>query len=364
MNIFDHFLPHYFGPFAYVVGIILMILALNVIIFVHELGHLLAAKSVGLPAPKFAIGFGPTLFRWKWGETECSFNIILLGGYVALMEDVDKDGSSIPDEHKFNLRPVWERMWVTVAGVLFNFLLAIIVMMIVVPMSGVSTGKEDVFIMNVLPDSPALKAGLLKDDQVLSIGGKKIENFKDMTTTLEANKDKQIPVTVKRGNVEKTVQAIPNHDGKLLVMIGLKPYKIYPHNPIEVFQMAVNRVVEIVNIIFTVLGKLVTGQISLMKLNSPVMVVKIGADIAQENVVYILELLVFISVDIGLMNLLPLPALDGGRLFFLLGELILRRPLPLSVEARIHQVGFILLMSFGLLIIAKDIYSLITGTVF
>lgn len=364
MNIFDHFLPHYFGPFAYVVGIILMILALNVIIFVHELGHLLAAKSVGLPAPKFAIGFGPSLFKWKWGETECSFNIILLGGYVALMEDVDKDGSSIPDEHKFNLRPVWERMWVTVAGVLFNFLLAIIVMMIVVPMSGVPTGKEDVLVHDVMPNSPALKAGLLKNDQIVSINGKKIENFKDMTTTLDANKDKQVPITVKRDGAEKTLQVIPNHDGKILVMIGIKQYKVYPHNPIEVVQMAISQTWNMLNAILTGLWKVVTGQISLWNLSSPVMVVKIGSDIAQENVINVLVLLAFISIDIGLMNLLPLPALDGGRLFFLMGELILRRPLPAIIEAKIHQVGFALLITLGLLIIAKDIFVLITGKTF
>lgn len=364
MNIFDNFLPHYFGPFAYFVGIVLMLIALNVIIFVHEMGHLLAAKSVKLPVPKFAIGFGPSLFKWKWGETECSFNIILLGGYVALMEDVNKDGSTIPDEYKFNLRPIWQRMWITVAGVVFNFLLAIVVMMAVVPMSGVPTGKEDVLVNEVMPDSPALRAGLQKDDQILAINNVKIENFKGMAAALDANKNKQISITIKRAGSEKILSATPNEKGKLLVKIGVKQYKVYPQNPIEVVQMAISQTWKMLNAILTGLWKVVTGQISLWNLSSPVMVVKIGSDIAQDNVINVLVLLAFISIDIGLMNLLPLPALDGGRLFFLIGELIARRPLPAIVEAKIHQVGFAMLMTLGLLIIAKDIFMLITGKTF
>lgn len=364
MSIFDNFLPHYFGPFAYFIGIVLMLLALNLIIFIHELGHLLAAKSVKLPVPKFSIGFGPTLFRWKWGETDCSFNIILLGGYIALSEDLNPDGSAILPEHKFSLRPIWRRMWVTVAGVVFNFALAIVVMMIVVPISGVPSGREDVFIHEVMPDSPALRAGFAKDDQILAIGGKHIDNFKEMASALDANKSKEVNVLIKRGNGEKTLAVTPNTNGKILVRIGIKPYKLYPHNPVELAKMALQQTWGMLNAILTGLWKVVTGQISLWNLSSPVMVVKVGSDIAQDNVINVLVMLAFISIDIGLMNLLPLPALDGGRLFFLIGELIARRPLPAAIEGRIHQVGFALLMTLGLLIIAKDIFVLVTGKTF
>ncbi len=340
-----------------------MLLVLNLIIIVHELGHLLAAKGLGLPVEKFAIGFGPSLFKWKWKETECSFNMILLGGYVAFPVDDPNLPIDPRDKTKLVNRSIPERALVMSAGVMGNFVLAYLVLLLSVTLLGVETGKlEKVSIFEILPNSPAQQANFKAQDQILEIGDKKIGNFAELQSALKTYSGKPVEIKIHRQNKDITLKATPDASGKL----GFRPlveqvqvFKKYPHSVFEVAGFAAEELVRITQLILHVLWLLVSGQLPLINLSGPVMVVAVGSDVVKQDIDNIMYLTVLISIDIGLINFLPLPALDGGRLFLLIIEGITRRPVQLKVEETIHRVGLVLLLTLGVIIAFKDVYMLL-----
>lgn len=340
-------------------GILLIVLVINIIIFAHELGHFLAAKSLGLPVEKFAIGFGPSLIKWKRRETEYSFNIILLGGYVAFPVDDPNVPIDPNDKTKLVNRTVLERAFVMGAGVIGNFILAYLVLLISVSLLGIASGIEKVAVYEAMPNSPAQKAGLLPKDLILQVGDRSIKNFNELREALRFYAEKPVPVTVLRENQQKVIQATPDATGKLGFRPQIEVIKKYPHNPLEGIVYAGQELVNMTKAILTGLWMLVSGKLGWNDLAGPVMIVAVGQDVAKENIGNVLIFMALISIDIALINVLPLPALDGGRLFFLAIEAIIRRPVPQRIEEMVHRVGLVLLLTLGIFIIFKDIFTLL-----
>lgn len=347
-------------------GILVTLLVLGVLIAIHEAGHFLAAKSIKVPVRQFAIGFGPRIFGFQWGETECRLNWIPLGGYCAFVDDEtaadDEEAGApasepVPPESLLRNRPIWQRTWVVSAGVIFNFVSAWLILFGTNLGLGIPTGAQLVGVKTVLADSAAQKAGMQPGDRLNKIDGKAFSDFKGFKDTLGAYKTKPVPLEVTRGTETLTLTATPDKDGKL----GFQPSIRAERRPAgfgEAVWAASDQQVKFTQMLCGALWSLFTAPSEMLdKTGGPVAIVAMGDQVYQDDPWLLLEFAVILSIELAIINLLPLPALDGGHLVLLAVEKVRRRPLPRRVEEKILVFGFIMIMGLGMLLILKDIFT-------
>ena len=341
--------------------IILAILAFGMLVIVHEFGHFITAKRGGVQVNEFWIGMGPTLLKKEHNGTLYCLKLLPFGG-ACVMEGEDEDSES---EHAFGKVSLPRRMLIVAAGALMNFLVGFLIVLAVIQPNGPNGGYIVSTIDSVNPVSTAAAAGGLQaGDEILEVDGYNILMRSDFEIALARGADTTYEVVVRRDGEKITLPAvtleptIEGEDGRK--MIGLtfaeQPDSIGMH-----INMAVRTSVNYARMVWASLGMLVTGQVGVDQLSGPVGVAEVMATTASYSITAFLQLVAFISINLGVMNLLPLPALDGGRLVFLILEGIRRKPVPAKYEGYIHAAGLMLLLALMVYVTGQDILRIVAG---
>ncbi|NLJ79178.1 MAG: RIP metalloprotease RseP [Tissierellia bacterium] len=317
-----------------------------IVILFHEFGHFIVAKTVGIKVNEFSIGMGPKFFQKERGETKYSIRILPIGGYVS-MEGED-EGSS--DPRSFNRVPVLSRIAVISAGAIMNFILAIIVFSIVV----FSLGMPTTTIQNVQPDSPAERIGIQNGDAIVRINDKPINDWDSIVERINsASPDKELKVTIMRDEKELDYSLQPTKGEDDRTIIGIEP--VLKKSFLLSIKGGVEQTLAVLKMMFGFLRMALRGQVSTRDLSGPVGVIYTIGEAAKYGIVNLLYLMGFISVNLGFFNLLPLPALDGSRIIFLIIEMIRGKAINPEKEGFIHFIGFVLLILLMLIVTYSDI---------
>lgn len=354
--------------------VIIFLITLAVLVFVHELGHFLAAKFFGIRVDEFAIGFPPKIFSKKVGETKYSINLVPFGGYVKIWgEDIEESSVTDGADMKRNLSYAskWKQALILLSGIFFNIVFAWILISISLNMGLISTRVENsplevkdtkVMIVSVLEGSPADLVGLKAGDVIVSVNSKEVNTISFVQDEIMTNE--KLSLSFERNNLlyETEVSGIEGIvENKRAVGISMEMVGVVKHNIFESFYVGAKlTVLETKN---TAIGlknffvKIFTsGKEAFDGVAGPVGLARMSGDAAQFGVSYFLGFVAIISINLALINLVPFPALDGGRVFLLLVEVIIRRKIKPIVFNLLNGVGFILLMILMAVITFKDIW--------
>lgn len=378
---------------------VVTILIFLVMITLHEFGHFIMAKAVGVKVLEFAIGMGPAIFKKQGAETLYSVRIFPIGGYCKLEGE---DGES-DDPASFSRQKLWKRFLVVSAGAIFNLILGFILFAVIVtvtsPFASNIIGKVD-------SRSYLAKTGVTAGDKIVAIDGRRVGFYNDITLyTSDFEEDTEFVLTVKRNgekmnftvkpsvdvttvtygetsakytdvingieettNVEYAEGEIPaDYVGQTFsttrYIIGFEPLQV-DVTAANIFPQAWNYTVYIAKSIYAALGKMITGKAGLDNVSGPVGVAGVvgeAVNSGKDSIINVLFIVAMLTVNLGIFNLLPLPALDGGRLFFMLIELVRGKPVPPEKEGIVHAIGLLLLLGLAAVICFNDILKLITG---
>ncbi len=345
-----------------------LVVVLGVLIFVHEFGHFLCAKASGVGVEKFSLGFGPKILSKTFGRTEYRLSAIPLGGYVKMVgEQPDEilDPADIP--FSFTHKPVWQRMIIVAAGPVFNFLLAIVIFFGIFWSSGLLMLQP--VIGEVTAGSPAQRAGLLSGDFIKAIDGKSVESWSDLSETIMNSGGKSLRLTVRRDGETLTLSVIPADDVMKNVfgedqhryIIGVKSTGetiTRPLGPVAAFQESLSRTYMICELTVMGIVKVFQGSISPKTIGGPIMIAQMAGEQVQQGFVNFLAFIALISVNLGILNLFPVPVLDGGHLLFFFIEAVIRRPVSLKTREIAQQVGVFLLLMLMVFVFYNDIMRL------
>ena len=333
--------------------VILALLLLGLLIMAHEAGHFLAARACGIGVQEFSMGMGPLLLKHTGKSgTQFSLRLLPIGGYCQFYGE-DED---VPDPRAFNQQPVWKRAITVASGPLMNFVVAILT--IVIYMSAVGLMTTVPRIAEVEPN--AAQAGLLTDDVLLTINGQEVSDTQMLAQTIANSKGAPVTLGVRRGDEEMEIAVSPFYDeetGRYRVGFSFAQERL--RLPLlETIPFSVRYNVESVRLIVDTLKNLVFRGEGIKDVTGPVGTVYVIQDMTQKGGLDVyLEMIALISVNLGVMNLLPIPGLDGSRLLFLLVEAIRRKPIKRELEGAIHMAGFVLLMGLMLVLTYKDIMN-------
>ena len=344
LNIWNNIWP-------YIVAVLLFL----VLIIIHEFGHFIAAKLLGVRVNEFAVGFGPKLFGKKFGETNYAFNLIPLGGYCA-MEGED-EGSE--DERAFCNKKPWRRFLIVIMGALFNLLLGLIIVAIILAPSKAFTSTV---IAEFDENATSQSSGLEVNDKIIEADGRRIFSTYDLSYAFTNVKDGKIDLTVIRNGERKLLKDVTfkteTEDNLSYLTVDFKVYGI-EKTFVSYVKQTFSTAVSYCAVIWRSLIDLISGKYGISAVSGPVGVTVAIANAAKMSLMNLLPIMALITINLGIFNLLPIPALDGGRLLFILFEMIARKPVPQKYESIVHAVGFILLIGFMILVAAKDIWTLI-----
>jgi regulator of sigma E protease len=331
--------------------IIYAILIFCLLITVHELGHFVVAKACGVKVNEFAIGMGPAFFQKQKGETLYSLRVFPIGGFCA-MEGEDEDSK---DERAFNNKPAWQRALVLAAGSFMNLVTAVALMIII----AFSMGQPTTTIDQVMDNSPAYEMGIQSGDTIKSIDGEEIDDWTELTTIISAEVEEN-PMTfvVIRDGKELALQVAPEYDaadkrGK----IGITP--TYERNIMASFGTGIKNTGEMAVMMVDIIKQLFTGDVSATELSGPVGIVYAVNESAKSGVIYVVYLAALLSLNLAIMNMLPFPALDGGRLIFLVIRKITGKKVTDEIEGKIHFIGILLLFALMIYVTWNDIMKFI-----
>ena len=380
------------------------IFLLGILVTIHELGHFFAARSVGVYVEKFSIGMPPRiftitsvdngfLFRFffyrrkegvlKWQpiyeklikknnrtgtKTEYVVALLPLGGYVKMagMLDESMDSTLKDEENEFMSKSLWAKVWILSAGVLMNTLLAFFIFSSIAFFQGIPEYSKEPIVSKVQDEMPAKKIGILPGDRIVKIDDSYISSWKDMTSIIHANPQKELNIEVDRaGNNEQfkvltTFTLIPNK-GKIdtIGIIGISPQFFYEKPTlIESSFVGLDRTIASFNLIISSIGMLFSGSASVSDLGGPIMIAQLAGQTAEAGLVPFFTFMALLSVNLAFLNILPIPGLDGGHIFIHLIEGIIGRPLTINTRMVIQQIGMAFLLVLMFTVIFSDITRL------
>jgi regulator of sigma E protease len=355
------------------------VLLLSALVLVHELGHFAAARRLGVGVLKFSIGFGPRVWGFVRGGTEYVFAALPFGGFVKMIGEHEEEpggepggaaAAAPPDPTlSFENKPVWARMLIIAAGPVANVLFAVAVFWVVfmagVPMLLAEIGK-------VQPNFPAADAGLRTGDVITAIDGRAVATWDELTEIVHASAGVERAFAVRRGDGTLTLRITPRPSPSTTVfgeattvgLVGIAPAEKFTtrrYGPLEAASLSVQRSVEIMRL--TVVGSVKIFQriVPAKTIGGPIMIVQMAGQQAQAGVMNLIFFGAFLSISLGLFNLFPIPALDGGQILFLAVEALRGRPLSRRVKAAVQQVGFVLLVLLMVFAFYNDIARIVTG---
>ncbi|MGE5630747.1 MAG: RIP metalloprotease RseP [Caulobacteraceae bacterium] len=323
--------------------VIVAILVFNAIVFVHEGGHFLAARLSGIKVVEFALGMGPKLFGIERGDTKYSLRAFPVGGYCLMLGE-DEDNK---DPEAFNSKPLPSRIAAVAAGPLVNVILAIVIYsLVIMPVDTPVIGQ-------VTKGLPAEKAGIVAGDRIVEINDVKINSWQQIKPEVTKYEGKPVTVTLENKGVERKVQLVPVKSPATndVVMGVAQKVKIGGFSLTE----GLRTTGVITKMMFSFLGQLVVGKADANEVSGPISIIVYMNEAAKTGFISVLYLTAIISLNLAILNFLPIPALDGGRLLFLFVEFIRRKPIAAEKEGLVHFIGFVALMVLSVFMMYRDI---------
>lgn len=389
-------------------SIIIAVIVLGILVIVHEFGHFLFAKMFKVGVLEYSIGFGEKIWQKKLGETWYSLRAIPLGGYVSMAgedpntvygeevvednndkNDKEEDAPKYPkffDEESIKLsedesrwflnKPVWQKFLIVFAGPFFNILFAFLVGMAIVCFWGVDVPLNKPIVGDVVPDYPAAKAGIMADDRIVSINGVKPKTWTDVAKFIAKSEDGKVNIAIRRKVDDRFVtknlslvatpdseemKAISNSDEKNSerLKIGIVASSQTKKVPLKYAPLySLSKLIGITVLTYRGFKGIINGAISAKHIGGPIEIVNVTAKVSKRGFNKLLDLVIFISMSLAIMNLLPIPILDGGHLMFFIIEFFIRRPVPLKVQALAGQLGMFILFSLMIFATGNDLFRL------
>ncbi|WP_298016360.1 RIP metalloprotease RseP [uncultured Parasphingopyxis sp.] len=355
--------------------ILMFLLVISVLVFVHEMGHYLVARWLGVKSDTFSIGFGREIAGWTDRRgTRWKIGWMPLGGYVKFAGDMnavsqpDIAAQTLPDEEKaklFQFRPVWQRFAIVAAGPLINFLLAIVIYMAVFGTYGMP--QNPAVVSGVTEDSVAQSAGFEVGDRILSVDGRSIDRFEELAEIVMLRPDQSMRFSIERDGQTVTLEAAPEETivtdrfgneariGRLGVEGNL--LEIEPLGILELPGAAIERTGANLEMILVGLRQIVTGQRSVQELGGPLKIAQYSGQTASLGLYAFLMFVAIISINLGFINLLPIPMLDGGHLVFYAAEAVRRKPVGAEAQEWAFRMGLVVLLGFMIMVTFIDLSS-------
>ncbi len=354
------------------------VVVLGVLIFVHELGHFLAAKLFRVKVLKFSLGFGPKVVGKVIGETEYLLSIFPLGGYVKMYgENPDEpEDSGVETDRSFASKPVWNRFFIILAGPLFNLLFSVLLFFIIFLFMGVpqnmDKGLQSTTIGSVGVGSPAERAGLKPGDVIIGIGDKVVNEWNDVLSTVKDSGGKELLFIVMRDQQKTTIAVIPAVDSVKNIfgeeveqrfMIGIVKEELIENVPVGFFgalRAGFAQTWMFIYLTFMGIVKILQRVVPASELGGPILIAQLAGEQARAGWLNFLHFMGLLSVNLGILNLLPIPVLDGGHLVFLSIEAIRRKPMNEKAQIVAQQVGIALLGTLMIFVFYNDIIRMFT----
>ncbi len=331
------------------------IFVFGLVIFVHELGHFLTAKFSGITVQEFAIGMGPTLVRFERNGTIYALRLLPIGGFVS-MEGEDEESE---DEGSFTKAPVGNRILVTVAGACMNLILGFFVLIAVVSMESSIVSRT---VAEFYPDASTQQSGLQVGDTIIAVNGRRCFVANDVSYEFARTQEGTADLTVLRDGEKITLEDVvfdtAEQDGQQYLVIDFKVYPI-EKTVLNVLKEAGNWTLSLARMVILSFTDLVTGRIAVNNLSGPVGIVSAIGQASSLGLQPLLLLLALITINLGIFNLIPIPALDGGRLVFLILEAIRKKPIQQKYEIAVNAAGFVLLIGLMVFATFNDITKLL-----
>lgn len=342
-----------------VLTLLAAVFVFGLLVIVHELGHFITAKLTGMRVDEFAIGFGPKIVGFRRGETDYTIRAIPLGGFndIAGMNPADNDAG----ERGYCQRPILARMVVILAGAVMNFILPIVLFFGIFTFAGVNTPNPEPVLGQVIEDKPAYNAGLRDGDKILTIDGETINSWQELVGAIE-NKNRPLAITAMRGDELITAEVEPTFDAKSnrsVIGVISAVTTTYP-SVLECLKLAVVSTGKIIYMMLDALYKIIL-ELSGSELAGPIGVAQMAGEVAQRGIVPLLNFTAFLSLNLGIVNLLPVPALDGGHFVGLVVEAVRGKPMSPKALEYTQRIGIVLLLLLMVLATKNDIVRVFTG---
>ena len=351
--------------------VLIALLGLIFLIVIHELGHMLTAKALGVRVLEFGVGFGPALFKKRFGKTIYSFRIILLGGFAKMagMQDIgsvaQERGEMEPDTYP--AKPPWRRALIIFAGPFANLIAAVVILACVYMFSGAPTGNVTTEVSNVTSDSLAAEVGIRSGDELVAIDGVSVQTWEEFTEVVQAREPgEQVTLTVERNGSERTFSGElgANPEDRDQALVGVSPVQeMQRYGPIGALGLAIQQIAEITVRLGGFIGQLVTGEQNFYdNVTGPVGIATVGSASVVQG--FFLPLLAFISLNLAIFNLLPILPLDGGHLLLIALEKVMGRPVSQETMGKIAFLGLALILTLFLFATYADVSKIIQGQPF
>lgn len=345
-----------------VLVILITLLMFGILILIHEFGHYITARWAKVKINEFAIGMGPAIFKWKRKDIQYSLRAFPIGGFVQ-MDGEDGNGT---DENSFNNKPKWKRFVILAAGAFNNMVFGFVMICLVYGLLAGIKLYPTTIVAEFQNDAISQQSGLQKDDRIYSIDGYKIYTYTDLSYACTKNGTEPLDIMVIRNQQKVLLNDVkfPTEANELTGEMNTLDFKVYGAKKTfgSTISYSFNCMISLSRSIYSFLGTLITGRANLNNVSGPVGTTRIvGTAVSKGfNIDFasLFLMMAMISINLGVMNLLPFPALDGGRIFILLFEVIFRRKLNEKFEVIVNTVGFVILMLFMVFITLKDILNL------
>jgi regulator of sigma E protease len=344
-------------------SVVAAIIGLGVLIVIHEFGHFLFAKASGVGVLTFSVGFGPKLWKKKIGETEYALSAFPLGGYVKMVgEDPDEEVQQVDIGKSFAHKRLWQRIAIVAAGPGFNLLLAVFFLMIVFTFYGVPVLSTQVG--GVEAGSPADRAGIRKGDRIVAVNDQSVGEWEELSKRIKESQGRPLNLKIRRDSQDLVVTAEPTKRESRTIfgekreewMIGIGSHvTIEKGNPGLAIVKAVQQTYDYAKLTLVALYKMISGEVSPRNLGGPILIAQMAGQQAQEGLGSFLGFMAILSINLGVLNLLPIPVLDGGHLLFFLVEAIIGKPVAVKHREVAQQVGIFLLMLLMIYAFYNDI---------
>ncbi len=353
-------------------SIFIAILVLGILIIVHEFGHFIFAKRLGVGVLKFSVGYGPKVVGRKIAETEYVLSALPLGGYVKMVgEDPETENQAVDPRNSFLRQAVWKRIVIVAAGPVFNILFALVAICAVFYVYGLQVQSDSARIGTLLEDMPAAAAGLQSGDLVLAVDGHPVANWAELSESIRSSQGREMVLRIQRGEetreislhaIKKSEKNVFGEEEGSAYFIGIGP-------TVERRQVGLGQAIlqgtaytaTLIDTIVTGIIKLIQGKISKADIGGPILIVQAAGQQARAGLENLLHFMAVISINLGILNLLPIPVLDGGHLFFFLIEAVLRRPVDIRHREIAQQVGLVILVLLMAFAFYNDIARIIRG---
>jgi len=347
------------------------VIVIGVLVFVHELGHFLAARLCGVGVEVFSLGFGPKILKRKKGRTEYCISAIPLGGYVKMTgEEPGREIDPQDMPHSFTHKSLGKKALIVAAGPFFNFFLSIFIFYLLYQISGVYLAKPEVG--KVMENTPALAAGIKPGDLIKEVNGSPITSFEDISKIVSLSKGETVEVLIQREGEIRAFEVIPERrEGKNVFgetvdrfVIGIQGTGDTFHQPLNLFQAAARSLSDtwgLIKLTFLSVVKMVNGSISSKNLGGPIMIAQMAGEQAKAGMVNFVWFIALLSVNLGIINLFPIPVLDGGHLLFFGIEALTGKAVSDKLREKLVQFGAAVLVALMVFVFYNDFVRLFNG---